>query len=664
MAETSGFVPGETAWFAVKQELRPGWHVFWVNPGDAGLPLELDWSLPQGFSAGEILHPAPEYIPVGPLASYAHEGAPVFLIPVTAPQDAQVGDVVDVAIDARWQICEEICVPEEGRFSFSVPVVETSTKDPKVQQIFSTARAALPDKLSKPVKFSVLGGDYVLQFSPPNEFSATNAFFFAEPEGLVEPSAPQTISLEDGAANIAMKPGWIDRYDGDALRGVLTFTDVGGGRRTFSLIADVPAPIVKPSDGGAIAQTQSTPDVLLLLVLAFLGGVILNVMPCVFPIVFIKAASFMRSAQKNSAAVRRDGVLYTAGVLATFLAVGGALLLLRAGGEQLGWGFHLQSPWVVALSAYVLFLVGLNLAGVFAIGESLAGSGETLAGKGGAAGSFFTGALAVVVAAPCIGPLLSAPIGAAILLPPAFGMLIFLALGLGLAAPYLVLSFAPGLGRLLPKPGGWMATFKQVLAFPVFAAAAYFLWVLSQQASTVGLGAVLAGLIFMAFAAWSFEYSRREGRGAFILRILSALAVLLAVAPLFRLEAAASAAQRVDKYGAMTAEPFSKEALDAYRASGVPVFVDFTAAWCVTCQLDKATIFSDSRLADAFSDKGIVFMVADWTVRDPEITMALESFGASGVPLYVYYAPGQTPHVFDIPLTKKAVREIVSAASL
>ena len=346
--------------------------------------------------------------------------------------------------------------------------------------------------------------------------------------------------------------------------------------------------------------------------------------------------------------------------------MGGALLVLRAGGAQFGWGFHLQSPWVVALSAYVLLLVGLNLAGLFSAGEGLAGAGEGLASKKGGMGAFFTGALAVVVAAPCIGPLLSAPMGAALLLPPVAGLAIFAMLGLGLAAPYLLLSFAPGLGQRLPKPGPWMAVFKQALSFPVFAAAAYFLWVLAQQTTGAGLGAVLTGAVLLAFASWGYETSKADGGLAFALLVVSALAAVIALAPLTRLPAEAAQASPVAEhgYGAIAAEPYSAAALDAYRAQGRPVFIDFTAAWCVTCQFNKMTVFSDAKLGRAFAETGTVFMVADWTVRDPEITAALTSFGASGVPLYVYYDASGEALVLPLPLTKRAVTAALSGAGL
>ncbi len=660
IAESDSFAPGQTLWFAIRQELRPGWHVFWTNPGDAGLPLKLDWSLPANYAAGPILHPVPDYIPVGPLASYAHEGAPVFLTSVTAPADARPGDLVSVTIDASWQACEDICVPEEGTFSFSMPVAAAASLNTAHTDLFSGARGALPEAYDGGGVFSASGGAYVLDIAAPADFSAQDAFFFTGPEGLVEASAKQKIAAADGRMRIELRPGWTETYDAPSLDGVLAYQSQNGARRGLAITADVLTPIIKPQapPPSVIAAPAGLP---LLLLFAFLGGAILNIMPCVFPIIFIKAASFMQSAREHPRIVRRDGLLFTAGVLATFLLMGGVLLALRAGGEQFGWGFHLQSPAVVALSAYVLLLVGLNLSGVFSVGHSLAGAGGELAAKPGGAGAFFTGALAVVVAAPCIGPLLSAPMGAALMLAPLTGMAIFAALGLGLATPYLLLSFAPGLGRMLPKPGPWMATFKQALAFPVFGAAAYFIWVLAQQANGAGLAAVLAGAVLIAFAAWLFEQSKGDGRRAFVLRLVSGLAAVAALAPLTRLEADSARAES-GSYGALETVAYSDAALERYRVAGTPVFIDFTAAWCVTCQFNKLTIFSTPSVATAFSRSDTVFMVADWTVRDPEITAALERFGASGVPLYVYYSPAGEPSALSLPLTRKSLLAALSGA--
>ncbi len=659
VAEREGFSPGETTWFAVNQRVIDGWHVFWKNPGDAGLPLELTWDLPAGFDVGEIQHPIPEFIPVGPLASFAHEGAPVFLIPVTAPADAAMGAVIDIKIDALWQACEEICVPEETTFMLSLPVVATAALNEDVKDIFARGRSALPEEKKYDAQFTRNGSAYELSIEGWDGAKPENIFFFPEAEGLITPAAAQTETLSDGRLTISMEPGWTEEIGGDVVDGILTFEDADGERVGHSVSAPVEGSLSAPL-GGALGRAANA-NIGVLLAMAFFGGLILNAMPCVFPIIFIKAASLMNSAREDAAMVRAHGLFYSGGVLATFIVMGGALLALRAGGEELGWGFHLQSPLVVGLSAYVLFLVGLNLAGLFSVGESLAGSGERLAQKGGGLGAFFTGALAVVVAAPCIGPLLTAPMGAALVQPAAIGMMIFIVMALGLAAPYLALSFAPALGRYLPKPGAWMVVLKQALSFPVFAAAAYFLWVFARQTNDNALAIILTGGVFLALAAWLFEMSKGDGTRALILRGASALAAVMAIAPLTRIDAAeASAPQTSGAYGSIATEPYSEEILSAYKASGTPVFIDFTAAWCVTCQFNKMTVLNRRDVADVFRTTGTKFLVADWTVRDPEITAALQSYGASGVPLYVYYPSRGPAQILPQPLTRNAVTKALN----
>ncbi|MHA7872899.1 MAG: protein-disulfide reductase DsbD domain-containing protein, partial [Hyphococcus sp.] len=456
LSEHEAFAPGETLWFAVRQDVRDGWHVFWTNPGDAGIPLHLQWSLPAGYEAGAILHPAPEFIPVGPLASYAHEGAPVFLTSVTAPESAAPGDRVRIVIDAAWQACEQICVPEDAQLSFELPVVDKPALNAEARAVFEAARAALPAPHNGEATFARVGGVYRLQLSPWGEQTIDDAFFFPVIEGLTTPAAPQQADVLDNTLTIEMTPGWAEALSSPAITGVLTY-GAEGTRKAISVTARVNGSLAPLVDGAPLSAAAGDANIAWYFLLAFLGGVILNIMPCVFPIIFVKASSFMESAHHNPGAMRAHGLVFTAGVLATFALMGGVLLALRAGGEQLGWGFHLQSPIVVALSAYVLFMGGLNRAGLFTVGEGLAGAGDSLTRKRGAVGAFFTGALAVVVAAPCIGPLLTAPMGAALMQPPVVGMTIFLLMGLGLAAPYLVLSFAPAAGGLLPRPGPWMS---------------------------------------------------------------------------------------------------------------------------------------------------------------------------------------------------------------
>jgi thiol:disulfide interchange protein DsbD len=647
--ERNGFVPGEVTWFAFAQELEPGWHVYWRNPGDSGLPLDFQWTLPEGFTTGGIFYPPPERIPIGPLANFGHTGAPVFMTPIIVPSSAEIGSVVDIELNATWLICEDICVPEEGVFTLSLPVTAAPDPNPDGAAAIAQARQETPKGWVGTAEFDASPQQVVLKTSLAEE-DFTDAFYFPKEEGVIEPSAPQKLHRARDSLVFTMKPGFaLENATLESFPGVLVLTGADGVRRGYELSPVKAEGLLKSGAGGSGGGLPG------LVAIAFLGGLILNLMPCVFPVVFIKAAALIETAHETPAVIRRDGLLYTAGVAATFAALGALLLLLRAGGEQLGWGFHLQSPAVVMISAYVLFLVGLNLAGVFHVGQSLQNIGSSVTYVRGAPGAFLTGMLAVFVAAPCIGPLMSAPLAAAMMLPPAGGMAIFVAMALGLAAPYLALSFIPGLGKLLPRPGRWMVIMRQALAFPVFGAAAFFLWVLSQQTGATGLAKGLAGSVMLAFAAWLFELGKAETSRALAARIVAAIAIVAALSPVFTLKAEANAGAAAKSYGALTSVPYEAAALAQLRAGGEPVFVDFTAAWCVTCQFNKMTILSKASVERAFSDHGVTLMAADWTNRDPAVTEMLESFGASGVPLYVYYPPSGEPQVLPLPLSEKAI---------
>lgn len=671
LSEGAGLVPGETTTLILDQTLQDGWHVYWKNPGDSGLPLALKWTLPQGYAAGEVTYPVPHRVPIGPLVNYGFFGRPAFLIPLAVPKTAKPGSSVSLRLKAGWLICADICVPEEGAFTLQLPVVARAAPDPDGATIAAAARRAAPAAYDAPGALSFDGKTLTLSIAKPAGAKG-GAYFFPEAPGLFEPSAPQTASFDSDRLQIkvAAADDAASVLRAGPVKGVLGFDEGGGVDAVFAPDA---AALAHSDDAPAATATKaSTPKVGapkisappanlgLLLIASFVGGLILNLMPCVFPVVFIKAAALMKSSE-TPRMIRLGGFAYTLGVLTAFLALGGALLALRAGGEQLGWGFHLQSPAVVLGSAFLLFLVALNLSGVFEIGTSLQGAGGALTGRSGAVGAYFTGLLAVVVAAPCVGPFLTAPIGAAVVLPPAEGLLIFLAMGAGLASPFLALGLAPGLGRFLPRPGAWMATLRQALAFPVYGGAAYFLWVLTAEAGGAGLARGLAGAVLLGAGVWALE----RGRRGFVLRGLGVLALsgaLWQVGLVRSTPVATATSTAAFSHGVLTAEPYSAATLEKLRAEGRPVFVDFTAAWCATCQFNRLTVFSDRALGKAFADAQVGVLVGDWTRRDPEITAALAAFGANGVPLYVYYPPQGGPQLVAQPLSAAALAALVSAS--
>ncbi|MCB2111928.1 MAG: thioredoxin family protein [Parvularculaceae bacterium] len=642
--ESNGVEPGGAVTLGFAQELERGWHVYWKNPGDSGLPLDFQWTLPPGVEAGEIEYPAPHRIPVGPLVNFGHEGAPVFLTSLKAGDDAAIGSTIDIALKATWLICADICVPETGEFSLSVPVVEHAVRDPEKAGLFSNARAAAPARLKGEAHYAVRGAR--LRLDAPA--LGAPAYFFPDTPGLSEPAGEQRARVKGDRLTLEIAGGAELGALSGPLAGVIQYGE-GDGARSFALRAEPAA-----AGAGGLSQGPSRAGSLAALLLAaFFGGAILNLMPCVFPILFVKAASMAKAASGDAPMMRRHGALYAAGVVASFAALGGLLLALRAGGEEIGWGFHLQSPGVVAVSAYVLFAVGLNLAGAFHVGSSVQNLGSGLvAGRGGDFSAFMTGVLAVIVAAPCVGPLLTAPVGAAAVLPAFQGFSIFIAMALGLAAPYVLISFAPGAARALPKPGPWMDRFRQALAFPVFAAAGFFIWVLAAQTGSRGLALAIAGLITVAFAARLWEW----GRSGRLLKIAALVVLALALVPVAMLRPVAASAP---KAGAIAFDPAD---IALRRAAGEPVFVDFTAAWCVTCQVNKLTVLSAAPVRKAFADAGVAFVTADWTNRDPVIERALAEFGANGVPLYVFYPPGGEAIVLDQPLSERRILEALSAA--
>jgi thiol:disulfide interchange protein DsbD len=489
--------------------------------------------------------------------------------------------------------------------------------------------------------------------------------FFPYDDGGIEYAAPQTLSRGENAVELDMKLGY-QPPKGGSVRGVLLATELSGSD-TVTVPMEIAASFTGAGDArGAGAGTPENAGASLpaLMLFAILGGLILNLMPCVFPVLSIKAIGLVEQAKKHPAAVRAKGVVFALGVISSMLCLAAVLLALRSGGEQIGWGFQLQSPLFVTFLVYLLLAVGLNLSGVFEVGGGLAGVGDGLTQGDSYRASFFTGVLTTLVATPCTAPYMAFAVGAALTQPPVAALGIFAALGFGLALPYLLLSFAPWMRRALPKPGAWMDTLKQVFAFPIYASAAWLLWVLAQQTSSFGLGAALAGAILIAFAAWAYQKSKSSSTGGRVTALATAaLAVLLALVLPVRFADVAAAAPGVSAGGAHAADqwqPYDAAEVAKLSAAGQPLLVNFTASWCLTCLVNERNAFADSAVQEVFHSKHVTLMKGDWTNRDPAITRALSAFGRAGVPLYVVYnsKPGSSePVVLPQLLTASVVQQ-------
>ncbi|MBL8631001.1 MAG: thioredoxin family protein [Rhodospirillaceae bacterium] len=626
--------PGETVWAALKIEMDPGWHTYWRNPGDSGLPGAIEWTLPSGLSAGEIAWPAPERIPYGPLINFGYSNTVLLPVPLTIDQSISTAQTLTIDASGNWLVCAEICIPDSGTFRVTLNVdpgkpSATSLNAPEIEQTL----AAMPKPVPWPVTLVRDGGNIILTANPAFEIDAdTKVTFFPFDAGLIDNAGTQNVDAGDKTLTItvAAAPTPLDL---PAQTGGLLVVDAINGKAAYSFSTESPAVIAAPNAAAEVADVGLWAAI----VFAFLGGLILNLMPCVLPVLAMKALAFAAHSSDSAAERRRDGAAYTLGVLATFGVLAGLLIGLRSAGTEIGWGFQLQSPSFVTVIAYVLLALGLNLSGVFAIGGGIMGVGQNLTQRSGAVGAFFTGALAVVVATPCTAPLMGAAMGYAMTQPPLVTLLVFESLGLGLAAPFLLFSLVPQAAKILPKPGVWMDRLKQVLAFPLYASAAWMVWVLSQQVGPEGFAAGLAGLVFLALSVWLFGLAQTAARlGASA--IIGAMAFLAAVGLVVTVSKSPGLGAAANMDGA-TYEPYAPARLAELRAQGRPVFVNFTAAWCITCLMNERVALSTAAVKQAMADKNVAYLKADWTNRDPEIAKTLASFGRSGVPLYIYYAP-------------------------
>jgi thiol:disulfide interchange protein DsbD len=655
LAATDAVVPGQPLTVGLKLKHQSEWHTYWQVPGDSGLPTRIEWKLPAGFTAGPIEWPHPKRLPTGPLVNFGYDGEILLLTTIQVPADVPIGSRITLSGKAEWLECKDVCIPGESDIALTLPVKPTA--GPSVHAaLFDATRVLIPQPLAGATGQGTIDGSRIkLSLALPAGKSASRLEFFPLHEGRIEPAAPQVLKREGDAAELYLTAALPVKAGATALQGVLV---ANGGPASGGWIGSIDVPLV----AGTVAPVAATPSanpaaamsLIAALGAALLGGLILNLMPCVFPVLSLKLIGLAQH-RTHSGSLAAHGLAFATGVVLSFLLLAGLLIALQQAGSALGWGFQLQTPWVVASLTVLFFLIGLNLLGVyeftFGSGVGNAKAAETLARKSDWRGSLATGVLAVIVASPCTAPFMSAAMGYAITQPAAVALSVFAALGVGMAAPYLLLTLFPALLHKLPRPGRWMELFKQFMAFPMFATCVWLLWVLAQQVDAGGVGLALGVVLAVGFAAWALGLSQRGAYSFRWVALAGALVAALAFAPLATTDRAAVAkAASSDDWVA-----FSPEKLAQLTKEGKPVFVDFTAAWCVTCQVNKRVALSSDKVIAGFAAAGVVRMRADWTTRDDRITQALAQFGRNGVPLYVLYDTNGLPTVLPEILTEGTV---------
>jgi len=648
---------GQSFYVALETKLDDKWHTYWRNPGDSGEPVQINWVLPEGMQAGDIQWPLPKTLPTGPLVNYGFEGAPIFSVQFTAPANAAIGDILIIKAEFYYLVCYDVCIPEDGTLDILIEIGEPVLDDVWSAAI-ETALLETPRKVG--VNGAIRNGDAVeMDFTDLPEGDFSQSYFFPFDQGIILHSEPQAGALSENGLRLTVAADYLwDETDmPETVSGVLTYDD-NGTYRGVEVDLEVGASLGLGAIGGGASQGAFGGVTLWSAMIgAFLGGLILNLMPCVFPIISLKALSLSKSAHSERREARRLAWAYTIGVLVTFIALAIILLVIKSTGAKIGWGFQLQSSIVVAILALLLFVIGLNLLGLFEFGSRLQNTGASLTQKDGFSGSFFTGALAVIVATPCTAPFMAGAIGYALAQPALIMMAVFIALGLGFALPFLILGYVPVLLTKLPKPGPWMVRFKEFLAFPMFAASAWLVWVLSLQAGSRGILVVLISALLIAFAIWLLK-----GRTA-LTRILSGLALLMACLLPISLSSANNAARQAASTPLDT-QVWSQEAVAQNLAEGRSVFVDFTAAWCVTCKVNERFVLNTQSVQEMFAQTDTAVLIADWTNKDDIIAAELERYGRAGVPLYLVFTPETgaekgkiLPQVLNYDVIKEALEQ-------
>lgn len=665
VASANAISPGSEIYLGVNQRIIPHWHTYWLNPGDSGLPTTIHWKLPENSSAGDILWPIPSRISLGTITNYGYSNEVTLLSKIKIPATTKVGETFTAQAHVEWLVCNEECIPQEVDLALNLPIVAQGSSTGSGSPLIQQALAQLPVASPWPVRVenNTDGLNVQIGLSESQAKQINDIWFYPADWGVIVQNIDQPFKVTTDGVVLSLKTGESALKANQALKGILVITEqtANGPVATGFTIEQIPvtASIYHKTDIGFVTA----------LLLALAGGLILNLMPCVFPVLSLKALSLVSHANQSPLQIRLQGWVYTAGVLASFGLLAAVLVILKAGGAQIGWGFQFQSPLFVLAMAYLMFLVGLNLSGVFVIGGRIAGVGSSLADRGGYSGSFFTGVLATIVATPCTAPFMAAALGYALVQPAVKLFAIFFSLGFGLALPYLVLANWPGLQRWLPRPGMWMERTKQVLAFPMYAATVWLVWVLAQQAGANAVLITLSGLVALAFAAWLYDTTRntrteRVGTvGALVTFLLTFFVGYSGVS--LNAQTDETETNNLAVHANRNWEPYSAERLQSLLAEGKPVFLNFTASWCISCLVNEKVALSHSDVKDAFNTAGITYLKGDWTKRDAEITAILTQFGRSGVPLYAFYPAGNNSKPVELPqvLTPNIVIEAIANAS-
>ncbi|MEH6757904.1 MAG: protein-disulfide reductase DsbD domain-containing protein [Parasphingorhabdus sp.] len=659
VAESQQVQAGQSVTLAFVMTPKPTWHGYWENPGDAGIGMSFAWKLPEGVTAGGPRYPVPDTLLISGIMNYIYKGDYAVLVDLKVPENTKPGPL-SISVKSDWLACtDEVCVPEQDRLSITLEVVGKDTAI-KLNKAFNDYRKALPRPLGSAATFMVKDDLFRISVPFPADSDVAAPYFFILQDGIVDYAASQKVN-RDGDM-LVIETG----ARGDALQNISGVLKIGP-HMGFSLDAasgNVEMSGVPLNSGGDnenfISGDDQSKTSLLFLALggAIIGGLLLNLMPCVFPILSLKAISLAK-AGGDEIVVRRDALAYTAGVVLVATALGGLLLALRASGVAVGWAFQLQDPRIIFVLLALVTAIGFNLAGLFELPN--VNFGDKLAQKNGAAGSFWTGALAAFVATPCTGPFMAAALGATIVLPPIAALVIFAGLGVGLALPFLLIAFIPAIRSRLPKPGPWLNSFRKAMAIPMFVTAIGLIWLLGRQIGEDGLALSLVFLLLVALVLWWFGGGQIKGlsRGPLATTALAA-SVIGGVLLLPDDTAMESQKTATASSATLPSEPFSEKRLAELRATDQPVFAYFTADWCITCKANEVAAVQRQETADAFAKANVTVLMGDWTRPDPEISRFLEKHGRAGVPLYLYYAPGKEPVILPQILTIGTLTDLVA----